>query len=48
MPILVKEQDWTQTNDTVEISVPLKGHSKADVYCKHCCVNSSEFSVPKG
>jgi hypothetical protein len=35
MPIVVHEQDWSQQNDSLEITIPLKGHSKADVYCKY-------------
>lgn len=39
MPIVVKDFDWTQTVDSVCITLPLKGvhASKADVYCA-CCL----------
>ena len=33
MPIVVKEKEWAQQEASIEITVPLKGHSKADVYC---------------
>jgi hypothetical protein len=47
MPIVVHEQDWSQQDDTLEITIPLKGHSKADVYCKYQYIIFSEFTVPE-
>ena len=35
MPIIIKEYEFTETDETIYLSIPLKGVSsvKADVYC---------------